>query len=82
MINPKKLVKILNQDEFVMFIDEDNKSITNKKLLNDIKILIANLNHKKFKKKYLYQALKKNIIIYFYILLVYFLTSKFFLKRD
>ena len=52
-------MKILNQDEFVMFIDEDNKSITNKKLLNDIKILIANLNHKKFKKKIFIPSFKK-----------------------
>ena len=79
MINPKKkLLKILYDDEFVMFIDENNKSITNKKLLNDINILISNINTKKFKKKYLFQNLKINIIIYYSILLVYFQISKFF----
>ena len=69
MINPKKkLLKILYDDEFVMFIDENNKSITNKKLLNDINILISNINTKKFKKKIFIPKFKNkyNYILFYF----------------
>jgi acyl-CoA synthetase (AMP-forming)/AMP-acid ligase II len=69
VINPKKkLLNILYQDEFVMFVDEDNKSITNKKLLNDTSILIKNINSKKFNNNIFVPKFKKkyNYILFYF----------------
>ena len=67
MANPKKkLLEILKQKEFVMFVDEDDKSITNKKLLGDIDKLISNINSRNFKNKIFVPKFKRK---YNYILL-------------
>ena len=51
-----------------MFVDEDNKSITNKKLLNDTNILIKNINSKKFNNNIFVPKFKKkyNYILFYF----------------